>query len=131
MYQLPYDISASANFNAHSNFPFNPYIVGPTRANGLGTAGMLVQGANTERFPVVKTLDLNFDKAIRLGGARRITLNAAIFNVFNANTTLGLANSSTGAVPGVTVYRQNTSTANFITTTIGPRVARFGIRVNF
>jgi hypothetical protein len=129
MYQLPYDISASANFNAHSNFPFNPDIVGPTRANGLGTATMLIQGANTERFPVVKTLDLNFDKAIRLGGARRITLNAAIFNVFNANTTLALANGAT--VGGITAYRQNTSTANNILTTIGPRVARFGIRVNF
>ena len=26
MYQLPWDITASAFYNAHSNFPFNPNI---------------------------------------------------------------------------------------------------------
>ncbi len=129
MYQLPYDLTASANFNAHSNFAFNPSIVGPTRANGLGTATMLVVGADTIRFPTVKTLDLNFDKGIRLGGTRRVTLNASIFNVMNANTTLGLGNSAT--VGGITAYRQNTSTANSLTSTIGPRVIRFGARFTF
>jgi len=133
MVQLPYDISASANVLAHSNFPFNPGIVTTfNRPNGLGTATMLVASDNTLRFPTVKTLDLNFDKTLRLGGSRRVTLNAALFNIFNSNTTLGLANSSSSSVPGVsTVYRQNTSTANFLTSTVGPRVIRFGVRVNF
>jgi hypothetical protein len=93
---------------------------------------MLITGVNTERLPAVKTLDLNFDKTIRLGGSRRVTLNAAVFNIFNSNTTLGLANSSSTAVSGVSnAVRQNTSTANFLTSTVGPRVARFGLRVNF
>jgi hypothetical protein len=131
MVQLPYDISASANVLAHSNFPYNPGIVTTfNRPNGLGTATMLIDPANTLRFPTVKTLDLNFDKAIRLGGSRRVTLNAAIFNIFNTNTTLGLANTAT--VTGVSnVYRQNTSTANFLTSIVGPRIVRFGLRVNF
>jgi hypothetical protein len=119
MYQLPFDITASANFNAHSNVPFNPTLVGPTRANGLGTATMFIVGTNTERLPAVKTLDLNFDKSIRLGGARRVTLNAAIFNITNTNTGLAIT------------ARQNSSTANFLTSIVGPRVVRFGVRVNF
>jgi hypothetical protein len=90
---------------------------------------MAIYPANTHRLPAVKTLNLNFDKAIRLGGARRVTLNAAIFNITNTNTTLALAAQST--VNGVSMARQNTSTANFLSTIVGPRVIRFGIRVNF
>jgi hypothetical protein len=119
MIQLPFEISASANYNAHSNFPFNPTLVGPTRANGLGTATMFLVGTNTIHLPTVQTLDLNFDKAIRLGGNRRITLNAAIFNISNTNTALG------------ETARQNSTTADFLTSIVGPRVARFGFRVNF
>ena len=129
MYQLPYEISASANYNAHSNFPFNPTLVTGTRANGLGTATIFLVGTNTVHLPYVHTLDLNVDKAIRLGGARRITLNAAIFNISNANTTLALAAQST--VNGLSMARQNTSTANNLLTIVGPRVIRFGARINF
>jgi hypothetical protein len=119
MYQLPWDITASANYLAHSNFPFNPTIVTGTRANGLGTATINLTPQNTQRYPAVKTLDLNFDKAVRLGGPRRLVLNAAIFNISNANTTLA------------ETVRQNTSTANFLTTIVGPRVVRFGVKFNF
>ena len=119
MYQLPWDIVAAAFFNAHSNFPFNPIIRSPTRANGLSTVDMQIFGNNTLRLPTVRTLDLNFDKAIRFGGNRRVTLNAAIFNIANVNTALGQTT------------RQNTSTANFLTSIVGPRVVRFGLKVNF
>jgi len=119
MYQLPWDITASAFYNAHSNFPFNPNITSPTRPNGLGTVTILIYPTNSQRLPAVQTLDLNFDKSIRLGGARRVTLNAAMFNISNANTALGQT------------ARQNTSTANFLTSIVGPRVVRFGLRVNF
>jgi hypothetical protein len=129
MYQLPFDITASSSFGATSGNPFNPSIVGPTRANGLGTATMAIFPANTHRLPPVRILDLNIDKAIRLGGARRVTLNMAMFNLLNDNTTLALAAQST--VSGVSMARQNTSTANFFNTIVGPRVVRFGARFNF
>ena len=92
---------------------------------------MLIYPANSHRLPAVRTVDLNFDKAIRFGGGRRVTLNAAIFNISNTNTTLALASQSTTAISGLTVARQNTSTANFLNTIVGPRVVRFGVRVNF
>lgn len=129
VYQFPFDINVSANFNAHSNFPYNIYIQGPVRTGTQDQSNILVRPINTDRLPNVKVLDLNFDKSIRLGGGRRLTLNAAIFNISNDATTLGLANSAT--VNAVTAYRQNISNANFINTIVGPRVMRFGVRVNF
>ena len=90
---------------------------------------MAILPGNSLRLPTVKTLDLNFDKSIRLGGGRRVTLNAALFNIANANTTLALAATST--VNGLSMQRQNTSTANNLQTIVGPRVMRFGVRVNF
>ena len=129
MYQMPYDIMLSSSFGATSGNPFNPSIVGPTRANGLGTATMAIFPANSHRLPPVRILDLNVDKAIRFGGARRVTLNAAVFNLLNTNTTLALAAQST--VNGISMARQNTSTANNLSTIVGPRVVRFGARFNF
>jgi hypothetical protein len=120
MYQLPWDITASAFFNGHTSFPFNPTITVTTARTGTGdNPALRIVPSNTLRYPAVRTLDLNFDKAIRLGGSRRVTLNAAIFNIANMNTVLAQTT------------RQNTSTANFITTIVGPRVIRFGVRVNF
>ena len=130
LYAFPFDINVSANFNAHSNFPYNIYMQGPVRTGTQDQSNILLRPINTERLPSVKILDLNFDKSIRLGGGRRITLNAAIFNIANDATTLGLASSNTN-VNGVTAYRQNVSNANFINTIVGPRVMRFGVRVNF
>ena len=129
MYQLPFEINASANFNAHSNFPYNIYMQGPVRTGTQDQSNILLRPINTVRLPAVKILDLNFDKSIRLGGGRRITLNATLFNVGNVATTLGYASSAT--VNGVTAYRQNVSNANFINTIVGPRVMRFGVRLNF
>ena len=90
---------------------------------------MAILPANSERYPMVQTLDLNFDKAIRLGGARRIVLNAAIFNISNTNTTLALARRapSTASAWRVRTRRRRTTCS----TIVGPRVIRFGIRVNF
>ena len=129
MYQLPWDITASAFFNAHSNFPNNLYILSPVRTGTQDQANVIVTPANENRLPAVKTLDLNFDKAIRLGGARRVTLNAAIFNISNSNTILDKANGVT--IGNVRAFRQNTASANNFNTIVGPRVARFGVRVNF
>jgi hypothetical protein len=138
LYQFKWNSNGSAFFNAHSNFPDNLYILSPVRTGTQDQASVLMTPNNQNRLPAVRTLDLNFDKAIRLGGARRITLNAAIFNIANVNTILDKANGMTigGSTSvfgggGVRAYRQNISNANFYNTIVGPRVARFGVRVNF
>ena len=68
---------------------------GPVRTGTQDNVNILLRPINTERLPAVKTLDLNFDKSIRLGGGRRITLNAAIFNIANSNTVLDYASGAT------------------------------------
>ena len=55
----------------------------------------------------------------RVDRSRKITLNADLFNAFGNNVVLAQ------------VERQNTSTANNITTLLAPRVARFGVKVSF
>jgi hypothetical protein len=120
MYQLPWDITASANFLAHTSFPFNPTVTLTTARTGTGdNPALRIFPSNSVHYPAVRTVDLNFDKTIRVGGSRRVTLNAAIFNIGNLNTVLSQTT------------RQNTSTADNITSIVGPRVVRFGVRVNF
>ena len=80
---------------------------------------VLLQDTNSIRFPAIKLLDLHVDKTVSFGRTRRVSLNADLFNVANSNFTRSQEE------------RQNRSTANNILTLIAPRVARFGVKVNF
>jgi hypothetical protein len=74
---------------------------------------------NSHRYPNYYQLDLHVDKGIAFGGSRRITLNADLFNAFNNNVVLEVTE------------RQNSASANNIVRMLAPRVARFGLKVNF
>jgi hypothetical protein len=119
MYQLPWSITAAANFIGQSGGPFNRNILSPTRTGSLGTVDVLLQPKNSIRYDPYYQLDLHVDKAVKISGSRRFTLNADLFNAFNNNVILGKT------------VRQNSSSANNITTLLAPRVARFGLKVNF
>ena len=119
MYQFPWRVTAAANFIAQTGSPLNPYLQSPNRTGSLGTVNVLVQPVNSMHYDNYYQLDLHVDRAIRLTGSRRVTLNADLFNAFNNNVVL------------VRTERQNQSTANNITTLLAPRIARFGIKVNF
>jgi len=120
MYQFPWRITAAANFIGQAGAPFNPYIQSPNRTRAsLGTVNVLLQPNNSIRYDNYYQVDLHVDKAVSLGAARKITLNADLFNAFNNNVVLAQ------------VERQNTSTANTISTLLAPRVARFGVKVSF
>jgi hypothetical protein len=119
MYQFPWAITAAANFIGQAGSPLNPYLQSPNRTSSLGTVNVLLEPNNTHRYSNYYQLDLHVDKAIRFGGPRRVTLNADIFNAFNNNVVL------------TTQERQNTASANNITNLLAPRVARFGLKVNF
>jgi len=120
MYQFPWLITTAANFIGQAGAPFNPYIQSPNRTRAsLGTTNVLLQPNNSVRYDNYYQLDLHVDKALRLGGGRKITLNADLFNAFSNNVVL------------VRVERQNTSTANNLTTLLAPRVARFGVKISF
>jgi hypothetical protein len=119
MYQFPWAITAAANFIAQTGSPLNPYLQSPNRTSSLGTINVLLEPNNSQRYPNYYQLDLHVDKGIALGRARRITLNADLFNTFNNNVVLEVTE------------RQNSASANNITRLLAPRVARFGLKVNF
>jgi hypothetical protein len=119
MYQFPWMVTAAANFIAQAGSPLNIYIQSPNRTSSLGTVNVLLAPNNSVRYENYYQADLHVDKAVRLGAGRRITLNADLFNAFNNNVVLAQQE------------RQNTSTANNITTLLAPRVARFGVKISF
>lgn len=118
LYSLPWDISVSGLLDIRSGFTYNTTILSPTRPNGLGTVSVQLQDNNDLTRPNFSQLDMRIDKIVKFG-SRRITFAATVFNVFNKNTVLS------------TTTRQNTATANNVTTILAPRVAQFGVKVNF
>jgi hypothetical protein len=119
MYQFPWGINFAANFNGHSSFPYNPYILTGNRTGGQGGVAIFLNPSNTLRYPALFQTDVHVDKTLAFGGSRRISLNFDWFNLMNNNVVLAQ------------VERLNQSTAGNITTMLAPRVARFGLKVNF
>jgi carboxypeptidase family protein/TonB-dependent receptor-like protein len=119
MYQFPWGITAAAKIEGHTSYPYNRNILSPNRTGSLGTVSILVEPNNSRRYPTLYEADIHADKAFGFGSSRRFSLNFDLFNITNSNTILAR------------VVRQNSSTGNNVTTILAPRVARFGIKVNF
>ena len=119
MYQFPWLITAAANFIGQSGSPLNAYLQSPNRTSSLGTINVLIAPVNTTHYADYDQIDLHVDKGVRIGGGRKITLAADLFNAFNNNVVLQQQE------------RLNTATANNITTLLAPRVARLGVKVSF
>jgi hypothetical protein len=118
MVQLPFAINASAFFNARQGYPFERFILGPSRANGGGTPNILIDAVGDSRLPNYQNLDFHIERPVKLGPARFIP-SLDVFNVANANTVQ--------AIRGI----ETASNANNIQALLAPRVVRFGIRVNW
>jgi hypothetical protein len=119
LYQFPWGINFAANFNGHSNFPYNPYILTGNRTGGQGGVAIFLNPSNALRYPALFQTDIHLDKTLAFGSNRRVSLNFDWFNLINNNVVL------------TQVERLNQSTAGNITTMLAPRVARFGLKVNF
>ena len=74
------------------------------------------QGAT--HLEAFRQIDAHWDKTFRFD-KRRFSFNVDLFNLLNSSTVLGR------------VARQDASNANFVQTILAPRVARFGLKVNF
>lgn len=64
-------------------------------------------------------MDIHWDRALRLGGNRRLLFNVDIFNATNAATVLARQE------------RQNFAQVNYVVRILAPRVVRFGLKLNF
>jgi hypothetical protein len=129
-YTLPWDIAASANFNAIEGASRTTTINGPGAVyGGVNSSGaattinkttLELEDRGTTRFDPVKLLDLGVQKNIRFGDGRSIRVMFDAFNVFNINT---ITSYSSG----------NRSLAGFTqpTVIIAPRVFRIGARLAF
>lgn len=118
MYALPWNMSISAFYNLRDGLQFNRTIQSPNRTGSGGTVNVQIEPQGTTHYPRFSQLDLHWDKGL-LFGQRRIQFNVDLFNITNAATVLARQT------------RQNFAQANYVTSILAPRVARFGLKVNF
>jgi hypothetical protein len=119
LYVLPwYDIGVSGFLNLRQGYPYNRVIQSPNRAGGLGRADVSIDRYGDSRFDNFTQLDLRVEKQLPVYG-KRLAIAFDAFNVFNSATILNRQ------------ARQNTTTANFVSEVLAPRVARLGVRFTF
>jgi len=118
LYNLPADVNVSAFFNARQGYPEEFGIQGPSRINGGGIPTILLNGVGDTRLPNYYNLDFHIDRPIKVGTVRFVP-QMDVFNLGNNNT-----------IQAVRVT-QNAANANQIQAITAPRVARFGVRVNW
>jgi hypothetical protein len=119
LYVLPwYDIGVSGFLNARQGYPFNRTILSPTRTGSIGTVQVDLDRWGDVRHENFYQLDMRLEKQFTFG---RTKWAAAfdVFNLLNSNVVLGRT------------AQQNSTRANFVTEVLAPRVARFGVRLNF
>ena len=130
-YTLPWEIAASANFNAIEGANRTTTITGPGAVyGGVNASGapttinkttLEFEDRGTTRLGAVQLLDLGAQKTIRLGDrGRSVRVMFDAFNIFNVNT---ITSWSSG----------NRSLAGFTqpTAIVAPRVFRVGARLAF
>ena len=118
LYQLPYDVNVSGFFNARQGYPFEPFILSPTRPNNGGQASVLLDPVGENRLPDYYNLDFHIDRPIKIGQAR-ILPALDVFNVFNGNTVQAMQR------------QQNSTIANNISALTAPRILRVGVKVTW
>ena len=118
MYQAPYGINVSGFYNARQGYPFEEFILTPTRPNNGGQASVLLDPVGENRLPNFQNLDFHVERPLKLANSH-IVPSLDIFNLGNFNTIQALQR------------QQNAATANQISSVVAPRVLRFGIRVNW
>ncbi len=117
-YMLPLDINVAASYNARQGYPFPQAIRTPSRANSGGTADVNLDPLGENRQPNYQQFDFRVDRRFRLG---RMTLRPSLdlFNAPNFSTILARRRL------------QAANNANEISGIVAPRVARFGVSVQW
>jgi hypothetical protein len=105
-YPLPAGFVVAATFQ---NLPGIPWLatynattaevapsLGRPLSGGVRTVAVALLAPNELKEPRRTQIDLRLGKDLRVGGARRLTMNFDLYNLLNANTVLGL-NTTFGA----------------------------------
>jgi hypothetical protein len=120
IYELPWKLSTSVNFQHYTGFPFQPTELFQV-PNGQGVnvgESVILQPAGVQRLPSVNMLNLRLSREFVIQDRWHLTPTADFFNVTNAQTVIG-------EVPSYgSLYL-------FPYATINPYATRFGLRVTF
>lgn len=113
---LPWAFGVSGSYKLQSGMQWGRTL--NVSLPGAGSETIRVEPSNSNRAPNVHIVDLRADRAFRLKGGVRLTGMIDVFNLLNLGT--------------VTTFRTATA-ANFkeVTSLLGPRIIRFGARLEF
>jgi hypothetical protein len=117
VYQLPFQITAAANFEHRSGNPWARQV----RFTGGATIPNItlnVEPFGTRRLPHTNQLDLRVEKAFTLPRGQRATARMNVFNLTNANTVLD-------------VTRLSSVNFGLPEEIMPPRIVEFGITYSF
>jgi hypothetical protein len=120
IYELPWKLSTSVNFQHYTGFPLQPTETFEV-PNGQGVnvgESVILQPAGDQRLPSVNMLNLRLSREFVIRDRWHVIPTADFFNVTNAQTVIG----------EVTSYG---SSYLFPYSTINPYATRFGLRVTF
>ena len=120
VYELPWRLSTSVNFQHYTGFPLQPTETFNV-PNGEGVnvgESVILQPAGVQRLPSVNMLNLRLSREFVIKDRLHVIPTADFFNVTNAQTVIG----------EVTTYG---SSYLFPYSTINPYATRFGLRVTF
>jgi hypothetical protein len=119
VYQLPFAVTTSANFQNISGNPFARQVLFTTGGTStVPTIALNVESLNSRRLPSQNLLDVRAEKSFPLPRAQRITARVTVFNALNDNTTLS-------------VQQQSGPTFLQPTSIMPPRVIEFGFSYVF
>jgi len=114
-----WDINVAGFYNARGGYPFPQVVLTPTRPFSAGTASVYIFEYGSVRLPSYQSLDFRVDRPFTVGKKVKISPSVDIFNLFNTDTVQSRRRT------------QNATNANFISSIVAPRVARFGFRVTW
>jgi hypothetical protein len=118
MYTLPWDINLSGVLNARQGYPYIEAILVTGRPFGAGDVLVPLDAIGETRLSTFTQIDMKVEKVFRVGPTR-LSGSFEIFNLANSNTVL-------------TRERQlNSTSAGNARGILAPRVARFGLRVQW
>jgi hypothetical protein len=118
-YTTPFwNIDIAGFYNIRQGYPFPQGILTPNRANQAGTTTVLLERMGEVRLDNFQNADLRIGRSFEFGRVR-LSPSLDIFNIGNVNTVLGRRRNQAAA------------NANQISTIMAPRIARFGVRVQW
>jgi hypothetical protein len=118
MYTLPWDVNVSGVVSARQGYPYIEAILVTGRPRGASDVLVPIAPIGDSRLDTFTQIDLKVEKVFRFGPTR-LHGSFEVFNLANSNTVL-------------TRERQlNSSSAGNARGILAPRVARFGLRVQW